>query len=71
MTVTFEWQTFLEDDDRWSSLFVRIDNGPWKMTMANWGTENIERVLSHIQQILPIPPQPKSIIRTDNKFVIH
>jgi hypothetical protein len=42
MSIQFEWQEFLEEDDRWSALFVRLDEGPWTLAKNVYGTENID-----------------------------
>jgi len=44
MNIIFEWQEFLEDDDRWEALFVRLDNGPWSLAKNVYGTEDIDTI---------------------------
>ena len=53
MTITFEVLEFEEADDRWQALFVRIGDGPWKLSKAHWGTENIDEVLMKIRSSNP------------------
>jgi hypothetical protein len=51
MTIEFEWDTFLEDDNKWDALFVRINGGRWLMAMPNFGTENITTIRDEISKL--------------------
>ena len=40
MKIQFEEETFFDNDDVWSALFVRINDGDWHMTQPRYGTED-------------------------------
>lgn len=48
MKIEFEEETFLEDDDVWSTLFVKIDGGDWQMAESKWGTEDKQELITLI-----------------------
>lgn len=50
--IEFKTEEFLEDDDRWSALFVKTPDKDWHMANPNYGTEDefeIRNIISRIQ----------------------
>lgn len=47
--VEFEWQTFNEDDESWDALFVRINEGKWKLAKPIFHTEDEETIRNIIK----------------------
>lgn len=46
MKIEFDEETFLEDDDVWSTLFVKINGGDWHMAQPLYGTEDKAEVIN-------------------------
>jgi len=46
--VEFETETFLEEDDVWDALFVRVNSGKWMMAMPNFKTEDRQEIINII-----------------------
>lgn len=46
--VEFETETFLEEDDVWNALFVRVNSGKWMMAMPNFKTEDRQEIINII-----------------------
>ena len=44
-TVKFQTCEYLEDDDCWSALFVKIEDGQWHMAYHRYNTEDISEII--------------------------
>jgi hypothetical protein len=49
MRIEFDEDTFLDDDNVWSTLFVKINGGDWIMTAPRYGTEDKEKIIKIIR----------------------
>lgn len=65
MKIEFDEETFLDDDNSWSVLLVRIDDGDWHMTQPLYGTENKLEVTNVIyeQRILQLLQYDSKILK--------
>lgn len=48
ISIEFEWDEFLEDDDRWDSLFIRIGNSGWYHAINVYGSEDFSVIESKL-----------------------
>lgn len=49
MKIEFDEETFYEDDDVWSTLFVKIGNGDWHMAKPRYNTEDKAEIINIIR----------------------
>lgn len=70
MNIIFEWQEFLEDDDRWEALFVRLDNGPWCLAKTVYGTEDIDTINAILRDETTIQEIGDNVV-FPNGYVFH
>lgn len=47
ITILFEYETFYEEDDVWSALFVFF-KGQWRMAQPLFGTEDKDEIIKQI-----------------------
>lgn len=49
MEIEFEYEEFLEEDDKWGALFVRINGGKWHLAKSTYNTEDQEHIIELIK----------------------
>jgi hypothetical protein len=70
MKIEYEWQEFLEEDDRWSALFVRLDNSSWHLAKTVYGTEDVETINTILNDNTSIQEIGNNVI-FPNGFIFH
>jgi hypothetical protein len=66
----FEWEEFIEDDNSWSALFVRLDNGPWYLAKTVYGTEDIDTINAILRDGTTIQEIGNNVV-FPNGYVFH
>ena len=49
--VSFKTLEYLEEDDAWSALFVRVGDSAWVMAQPFYGTEDMTEICKQIKDI--------------------
>jgi hypothetical protein len=44
VNIQFVRDTYIEDDNKWDALFVKVNDSRWYMAQPNFGTEDEQKI---------------------------